>query len=305
MYIASHEALPRPTWRTNTRTTHPPTKRFMDDTIHDTRTECRFPMTIYKQCNTSSASISSDFLQVSTVRNFDYHRNCCSHSAWGWFFCTRVDRTKFRLSSELLLPCCMGMLFSYKCRPYEISIIIGIVAPMLHGDDFVLQVSTVRNFDYHRKCCSHAAWGWFCSTSVARTKFRLSSEFVLPCCMGMTLFYKCRPYEISIIIGIVAPMLHGDVFFSTSVARTKFRLSSELLLPCCMGLIFLYTCRPCEISIIIGIVAPTPLRGTVCCFLAYLFTVPLSSWLKFYFLLVSFSGHCLLFLACLVAAKFW
>ena len=252
MYIASHEALPRPTWRTNTRTTHPPTKRFMDDTIHDTRTECRFPMTIYKQCNTSSASISSDFLQVSTVRNFDYHRNCCSHSAWGWFFCTRVDRTKFRLSSELLLPCCMGMLFSYKCRPYEISIIIGIVAPMLHGDDFVLQVSTVRNFDYHRKCCSHAAWGWF---------------------------------------------------FSTSVARTKFRLSSELLLPCCMGLIFLYTCRPCEISIIIGIVAPTPLRGTVCCFLAYLFTVPLSSWLKFYFLLVSFSGHCLLFLACLVAAS--
>ena len=36
----------------------------------------------------------------------------------------------------------------YKCRPYEISIIIGIVAPMMHGDTFFLQVSTVRNFDY-------------------------------------------------------------------------------------------------------------------------------------------------------------
>ena len=42
----------------------------------------------------------------------------------------------------------MGIRFFYKCRPYEISIIIGIVAPMMHGDTFFLQVSTVRNFDY-------------------------------------------------------------------------------------------------------------------------------------------------------------
>ena len=95
------------------------------------------------------------FIQVSTVRNVDYYRNCCSHPAWGCFF-------------------------FYKCRPYEISIIIGIVAPMLHGDTFFLQVSTVRNFDYHRNCCSHAAWGYVFSTSVDRTKFRLSSELLLP-----------------------------------------------------------------------------------------------------------------------------
>ena len=135
----------------------------------------------------------------------DYHRNCFSHAASGCCFHTIIDRTKFRLSSELLLPFCIGMLFSYNYRPYEMSIIIGIVAPMLHGDSLFIQVSTVRNFDYHRNCFSHAEWGCF-------------------------FFYKCRPYEISIIIGIVAPMLHGDSFF--------------------------YKCRPYEISIIIGIVAP-------------------------------------------------
>ena len=134
------------------------------------------------------------------------------------------------LSSELFFPCCIGMLFSYNYRPYEISIIIGIVAPILHRDAVFIQLSTVRNFDYHRNCCSHAAWGCSFSTSVYRTKFRLSSELFLSCWMGMLFFYKCRPYEISIIIGIVAPMLHGDSFF--------------------------YKCRPYEISIIIGIVAP-------------------------------------------------
>ena len=97
------------------------------------------------------------------------------------------------------------MLFSYNYRPYEISIIIGIVAPMLHGDALFLQVSTVRNFDYHRNCFSHAEWGCFFSTSADRTKFRLSSELLLPCCMG--------------------------ILFFTSADRTKFRLSSELLLP--------------------------------------------------------------------------
>ena len=102
---------------------------------------------------------------------------------------------QWRFTSSATHPVQASAATFCKCRPYEISIIIGIVAPMLHGDDFVLQVSTVRNFDYHRNCCSHAAWGCF-------------------------FFYKCRPYEISIIIGIVAPMLHGiDFFVHVSTVR--------------------------------------------------------------------------------------
>ena len=112
---------------------------------------------------------------------------------------------QWRFTSSATHPVQASAATFCKCRPYEISIIIGIVAPILHGDDFFVHVSTVRNFDYHRNCCSHAAWGCFFPTSVDRTKFRLSSELLLPCCMG--------------------------ILFFTSADRTKFRLSSELLLP--------------------------------------------------------------------------
>ena len=94
------------------------------------------------------------------------------------------------LSSELFFPCCIGMLFSYNYRPYEISIIIGIVAPILHRDAVFIQLSTVRNVDYHRNCCSHAAWGFSFYTSVYRTKFRLSSELFLSCWMGVFFFLQ-------------------------------------------------------------------------------------------------------------------
>ena len=149
------------------------------------------PLTLSADSKTESSHLKTCLLQK--VWSYSDPSTSVAVPLYGW------------LSSELFFPCCIGMLFSYNYRPYEISIIIGIVAPMLHGDALFPQVSTVRNFDYHRNCFSHAEWGCF-------------------------FFYKCRPYEISIIIGIVAPMLHGDSFF--------------------------YKCRPYEISIIIGIVAP-------------------------------------------------
>ena len=116
------------------------------------------PLTLSADSKTESSHLKTCLLQK--VWSYSDPSTSVAVPLYGW------------LSSELFFPCCIGMLFSYNYRPYEMSIIIGIVAPMLHGIDFFVHVSTVRNFDYHRNCCSHTASGHcllFLSLSIHRS----------------------------------------------------------------------------------------------------------------------------------------